>query len=51
MSIVATELTFDLLPPFSNSDCTGQSVGGIVSPGIFDLNDYGFNDRASSYRC
>ncbi|KAL8672883.1 MAG: hypothetical protein Q9224_007548 [Gallowayella concinna] len=36
---------------YDNGGCSGASVGGIVSPGINDLTDYGFNDRASSYRC
>lgn len=36
---------------YDNPGCTGASVGGIVNPGINDLTDYGFNDRASSYRC
>ncbi|KAL8676729.1 MAG: hypothetical protein Q9186_006775 [Xanthomendoza sp. 1 TL-2023] len=42
------------LGPDKGITCTiydGASVGGIVSPGINDLTDYGFNDRASSYRC
>ncbi|KAL8788717.1 MAG: hypothetical protein Q9213_001531 [Squamulea squamosa] len=36
---------------YDNQGCSGTSVGGIVSPGINDLSDFGFNDRASSYRC
>ncbi|KAL8727020.1 MAG: hypothetical protein Q9166_006318 [cf. Caloplaca sp. 2 TL-2023] len=36
---------------YDNSGCSGASVGGIQNPGINDLSDYGFNDRASSYRC
>ncbi|KAI4278756.1 MAG: hypothetical protein LQ337_000800 [Flavoplaca oasis] len=34
-----------------NAGCSGASLGGIVKPGIFDLANYGFNDRASSYKC
>ncbi|KAI4250182.1 MAG: hypothetical protein L6R40_000354 [Gallowayella cf. fulva] len=36
---------------FDDKYCTGSSVPGIVAPGIYHLSDYGFNDRASSYRC
>lgn len=35
----------------SDVGCGGASLGGIVKPGIYNLADYGFNDRASSYRC
>ena len=35
----------------SNDGCTGASVTNIVSPGINNLQDFGFNDRASTYRC
>lgn len=31
-----------------NFGCSGRSLGGIVSPGINNLNDFGFNDIASS---
>ncbi|KAL8802919.1 MAG: hypothetical protein Q9223_006430 [Gallowayella weberi] len=36
---------------YDNPGCSGASLGGIVKPGINNLADYGFNDRASSYRC
>ncbi|KAL8876670.1 MAG: hypothetical protein Q9198_005172 [Flavoplaca austrocitrina] len=36
---------------WDNAGCSGASLGGIVKPGIFDLADFGFNDRASSYQC
>ncbi|KAI4126985.1 MAG: hypothetical protein LQ338_003440 [Usnochroma carphineum] len=42
------------LGPDQGTTCTiydGASVGGIVYPGIYNLKDYNFNDRASSYRC
>ncbi|KAI4253278.1 MAG: hypothetical protein LQ352_003775 [Teloschistes flavicans] len=31
--------------------CRGDSISGIVYPGISDLRDYNFNDRTSSYLC
>ena len=36
---------------YENNDCQGRSLGGIVSPGIFNLNDFNFNDIISSFRC
>ncbi|CAO1603233.1 hypothetical protein XANCAGTX0491_006825 [Xanthoria calcicola] len=36
---------------YDDVGCGGASLGGIVRPGIYNLADYGFNDRASSYRC
>ncbi|KAK2049996.1 hypothetical protein LZ31DRAFT_548814 [Colletotrichum somersetense] len=38
---------------WENNGCSGASISGIVSPGIFNLADsnWNFNDRASSYRC
>ncbi|KAL8664094.1 MAG: hypothetical protein Q9168_007974 [Polycauliona sp. 1 TL-2023] len=36
---------------YDDVGCGGASLGGIVKPGINNLSDYGFNDRASSYRC
>ncbi|KAH8596569.1 hypothetical protein B0O99DRAFT_685569 [Bisporella sp. PMI_857] len=35
----------------SNTGCGGASLCGIINPGIFNLVDFGWNDRASSYRC
>ena len=36
-----------------NSDygCSGGSLPGIINPGIYNLADYGWNDRASAIRC
>ena len=36
-----------------NNDCQGRSIGGIVNPGINNLNDalWKFNDITSSYKC
>ncbi|CZS97805.1 uncharacterized protein RAG0_06712 [Rhynchosporium agropyri] len=34
-----------------DAGCSGRSVGGIINPGIYNLNDYNFNDVASSVRC
>ncbi|KAL8665201.1 MAG: hypothetical protein Q9202_002423 [Teloschistes flavicans] len=31
--------------------CRGDTISGIVYPGISDLRDYNFNDRTSSYLC
>ncbi|KAK3380996.1 hypothetical protein B0H63DRAFT_450374 [Podospora didyma] len=36
---------------YIDANCSGRSVGGIISPGIWNLSDYGFNDVASSLRC
>ncbi|KAK1997385.1 hypothetical protein LX36DRAFT_681770 [Colletotrichum falcatum] len=36
---------------WENYDCSGASISGIVSPGIFALSDWNFNDKASSYKC
>lgn len=38
---------------FRNNDCQGRSIGGIVNPGINNLDDkaWQFNDITSSYRC
>ncbi|KAK0725984.1 hypothetical protein B0H67DRAFT_144409 [Lasiosphaeris hirsuta] len=36
---------------YENFDCQGRSVGGIVNPGLFNLNEWNFNDITSSYRC
>ncbi|KFY92795.1 hypothetical protein V498_04765 [Pseudogymnoascus sp. VKM F-4517 (FW-2822)] len=32
-------------------DCKGRSVSNIISPGIYNLNDFNFNDVASSIKC
>ncbi|KAK5657188.1 hypothetical protein OQA88_3246 [Cercophora sp. LCS_1] len=36
---------------YEHFDCQGRSVGGIVNPGLFNLNEWNFNDITSSYRC
>ncbi|KAK0751451.1 hypothetical protein B0T18DRAFT_402524 [Schizothecium vesticola] len=38
---------------WENNDCQGRSIGGIVSPGITNLDDapWKFNDITSSYKC
>ncbi|KFY23580.1 hypothetical protein V493_05762 [Pseudogymnoascus sp. VKM F-4281 (FW-2241)] len=36
---------------YYDSGCRGRSVVNIVSPGIYNLNDFNFNDVASSVRC
>ncbi|KAL8748816.1 MAG: hypothetical protein Q9199_008048 [Rusavskia elegans] len=48
-----TSIPFNLPTNTIRSDvgCQGASLGGIVRPGIFNLADFNFNDRASSYRC
>ncbi|KAI4193599.1 MAG: hypothetical protein LQ350_008235 [Teloschistes chrysophthalmus] len=39
------------LYPHRTMRCSGASLGGIVNPGIRDLRNFNFNDRASSYQC
>ncbi|KAE8445771.1 hypothetical protein EG329_012829 [Mollisiaceae sp. DMI_Dod_QoI] len=34
-----------------DNGCSGRSVSGIVNPGIYNLNDWNFNDVASSVKC
>ncbi|KAK3339377.1 hypothetical protein B0H65DRAFT_476283 [Neurospora tetraspora] len=36
---------------FSNQDCTGDHLDYISYPGIGDLHDKGWNDKAKSYKC
>ncbi|KAK3398158.1 hypothetical protein B0T20DRAFT_506739 [Sordaria brevicollis] len=36
---------------YSQTDCNGDHLDNIVYPGIGDLHDKGWNDRAQSYRC
>ncbi|KAH8591334.1 hypothetical protein B0O99DRAFT_675296 [Bisporella sp. PMI_857] len=36
---------------YSAQQCNGQTLCGIVAPGIADLRNYGFNDLANAYAC
>ncbi|TIC99370.1 hypothetical protein CH35J_005089 [Colletotrichum higginsianum] len=36
---------------YENAGCTGAALPNIVNPGISNLGERGFNDRASSFRC
>ncbi|KAI4203246.1 MAG: hypothetical protein LQ350_001943 [Teloschistes chrysophthalmus] len=43
---------YNLYNGFDNDrSCAGSAVDNIVDPGIDHLSDFGFNDRARSYRC
>ncbi|KAJ4416449.1 hypothetical protein N0V85_002283 [Neurospora sp. IMI 360204] len=35
----------------NNQDCTGDHLDYISYPGIGDLHDKGWNDKAKSYKC
>lgn len=36
---------------YRDSNCSGSSKSGIITPGIYNLNDYGLNDKISSFKC
>jgi hypothetical protein len=48
---VPLEIIFTDIFDDRDSNCSGQSYSGIIAPGIYNLADYGLNDKISSFKC